>query len=85
MSRLSKISQLAGPQLEAKMVPEALAFRNSLRIEDQEIFDELYLAAMPNIELMSKLVDYVLPLEQVLFAMVLEQQKRLLQNSMEQS
>lgn len=80
MSRLSKISQLTGAELEARMVPEARAFRNSLRTEDQRVFDELYQAAMPNIELMGKLVHYVLPLEQVLFAMLLEQQKRLLVN-----
>jgi hypothetical protein len=34
---------------------------------------------VPNIELMGKLIDYMLPLEQVLFAMLLEQQKELLQ------
>lgn len=81
MSRPSKITQLTGAELEAQMVSEARAFRNSLRIEDQKVFDELYLAAMPNIELMSQLVNYVLPLEQVLFAMLLEQQKRLLEVS----
>lgn len=77
MSSLTPSSQLTGLALEERMVPEARAFRNALRLEDREIFDELYLAALPNIELMGKLVDYVLPLEQVLFAMVLEQQKKL--------
>jgi hypothetical protein len=52
----------ARASLDELMIPEALAFRNSLRVDEQETFGELYLPAYPNIKLMKDLVDYVIPL-----------------------
>jgi len=72
MGKLTVINNPAG-----YMVPEALGFRNSLREDEQAIFDELYLTAYPNIKLMEQATELVIPLERVLFAMLIVQQKEI--------
>jgi hypothetical protein len=64
------------PHPNQEMIPEAKAFRDSLRLEEQETFDELYLAAEPIYRAMRE-VGLVIPLEKVLFAMLIEQQKQI--------
>ncbi|MBX3048427.1 MAG: hypothetical protein KIT46_04560 [Anaerolineales bacterium] len=56
------------------MPAELLAFRNTLRQADQQAFDQLYLAAAENLKLMDQL-PLVIPLEKVLLAILIEQQK----------
>lgn len=63
-------------QASLAMIPEAKAFRDSLRAEEQQTFDSLYLAAQENYRLMEK-VGLVIPLEKVIFAMLIEQQKQI--------
>lgn len=62
--------------LSGEMIPEAQSFRNSLRADEQPAFDELYQAAQDNIKLMGD-VGLVIPLEKLLFAMLIEQQKQI--------
>ena len=57
---------------------EILAFRKALRIEDQEILDQLMRTAQQNIRSMQESVDLVIPLEMALFSMLIEQEKRIL-------
>lgn len=66
------------PQHSQGMIPEARAFRESLRVEEQQAFDELYMAAQANYLMMEE-VGLVIPLEKMLFAMLIEQQKQISQ------
>lgn len=59
-----------------EMIPEAKAFRDSLRVEEQKAFEDLYTAAQENFHMMNN-VGLVIPLEKVLFAMLIEQQKQI--------
>jgi hypothetical protein len=69
-------SLIPRPQIVEAMIPEARAFRNSLRAEEQAAFDDLYLAASENYKMMEN-VGLVIPLEKMLFAMLIVQQKQI--------
>ncbi|MCL5428506.1 MAG: hypothetical protein M1347_01720 [Chloroflexi bacterium] len=58
------------------MIPEVRAFRDSLRAEEQEAFDNLCQAASENYRMMDR-VGLVIPLEKILFAVLIEQQKQI--------
>lgn len=68
------------------LIPEIKAFRDSLRVEEQAAFDELYVAALENYKLMTD-VGLVIPLEKMLLAMLIEQQKQIqtLKNNLEEN
>ncbi|RMD96861.1 MAG: hypothetical protein D6816_18350 [Bacteroidetes bacterium] len=51
-------------------------FRRALRAEDQKLFDALFAAARQHTAAIS-LADHALPLESMLLAMLLEQQRRI--------
>ncbi len=57
-------------------IPEAEAFRNSLRAEDQELFDLLFRAASESYAMMAN-TGLVIPLEKLLFSMLIEQQREI--------
>ncbi|MBX3046964.1 MAG: hypothetical protein KF698_08220 [Anaerolineales bacterium] len=57
-------------------VAEADAFRASLRQEDQVLFDRLYAAASESYAMMGD-VGLVIPLEKMLFAMLIQQQREI--------
>lgn len=57
-------------------VAEADAFRASLRQEDQALFDQLYAAASEHYAMMGD-VGLVIPLEKMLFAMLIQQQREI--------
>ncbi|MCP5097101.1 MAG: hypothetical protein GY943_16250 [Chloroflexi bacterium] len=51
-------------------------FRRALRATDQQLFDELFVAARQHTAAIS-MANHALPLESVLLAILLEQQRRL--------
>lgn len=79
---MSNLIRLPGQE----MIPEAKAFRDSLRLDEQEAFDALYVAALENYHAMES-SGLVIPFEKMLFAMLIEQQKQIqaLQGLIDQS